>query len=217
MAKLKFNAVIFDMDGTLIDTERHYIDAWRVAAADQGFDLTKQIAASLLGRPTADCIADLKGHFGPDFDTAHFQKTYRPLIEERFEQHVPLMPGAQDMLDRLSAAGVPLAVATSATRPSAEHYLSTAGIHARFQTIVTRNDVTHGKPHGEPFEKAARALGIAPQRCLAFEDTEAGIHSAHAAGTVPIMVPSMKQPSAHVAGKCHAVCASLTEAAALIF
>ena len=121
------------------------------------------------------------------------------------------MPGVLNLLQDLKVQGTPLAVATSATRKSAEAYLSTAGLRDYFSHVITRDDVEQGKPHPEPFQKAAGALSATPERCLAMEDTEAGIRSAHGAGAIPIMIPSLKQPANEIAELCHLICNDMSE------
>lgn len=211
MPLASFDAVLFDMDGTLIDTESQYLEEWARAAALQGFELTQDLWHQMLGRPTVDCHRLVKEAFGPSFELEVFATEYRSRLTERLQDHVPVLPGVVNLLHDLRAQGTPLAVATSATRKSADTYLATAGLRDFFSHVVTRDDVDQGKPHPEPFQKAAAALSIAPERCIALEDTEAGIRSAHGAGAIPIMIPSIKQPANDVAELCHLVCKDMSE------
>jgi HAD superfamily hydrolase (TIGR01509 family) len=211
MTLASFDAVLFDMDGTLIDTESAYLEEWVRAAKLQGFKITQDLWHQMLGRPTIDCHRLVQDAFGASFNMDVFATEYRSRLNDRLQDHVPVMPGVLNLLQDLKVQGTPLAVATSATRKSAEAYLSTAGLRDYFSHVITRDDVEQGKPHPEPFQKAAAALSVAPERCLAMEDTEAGIRSAHGAGAIPIMIPSLKQPANEIAELCHLICNDMTE------
>jgi len=211
MTLASFDAVLFDMDGTLIDTESAYLEEWVRAAKLQGFEITQDLWHQMLGRPTIDCHQLVQDAFGAGFNMDVFATEYRSRLNDRLRDHVPVMPGVLNLLQDLKVQGTPLAVATSATRKSAEAYLSTAGLRDYFNHVITRDDVDQGKPHPEPFQKAAAALSVAPERCLAMEDTEAGIRSAHGAGTIPIMIPSLKQPANEIAELCHLICSDMQE------
>ena len=102
-----------------------------------------------------------------------------------------MKPGVVELLDFLAGRGLPLAVATSAGRATAEHHLGRAGLLDRFTALATRDDVERAKPHPDVYLEAARRLGVAPERCLAFEDSNIGLEAAHAAGAMAFMVPDL--------------------------
>jgi len=204
-----FDAVLFDMDGTLINTEIIYMDEWRRAAALQGFDLSSDLWHSFLGRPTHECLQEMKNDLGDGFSIEEHIAEWRPRLRQRLATEVPVMPGAHELLAYLTDRNIKITVVTSASRTSAETYLTTAELRQHFASIITWDDVSSGKPHPEPFLMGAALLEVSPGRCLAIEDTEAGVRSAHDAGTVPIMVPSLKQPEPDVEKLCHLKCESL--------
>ncbi|MFO1162455.1 MAG: HAD family phosphatase [Reyranellaceae bacterium] len=209
-------AALFDMDGLLIDTEAVYIEAYKEAAGAIGVDMPMTLCHAMIGVPTAECEVLIQDHFGPDFRVDHFQTSFRACAERILADHVPVKAGAPELLDFLASRGLPCAVATSSRPTTAERHLGRAGLLPRFAAIATRYDVARPKPHPDVYLEAARRLGVAPEHCLAFEDSSIGLTAAHAAGTMAIMVPDILQPSAEIRAKCVRVLPDLHAALGLL-
>lgn len=206
---IAFEAVIFDMDGTLVDSERLYQIAIARAGNALGYDVTGETSARMVGRPGEYARQILQQEFGEDFPIRAFFDHCRATVLELSESGVPLKPGATELLIDLSNAGTKLAVATSTRRDHALARLSHAGLLSFFETVVARDDVTHGKPHPESYTRAAAGLGVLPATCLAVEDSPTGVQAAHAAGIRTIMVPDVLAPSDNDRARSFAVLSDL--------
>jgi HAD superfamily hydrolase (TIGR01509 family) len=189
-------AVIFDMDGTLLDTEPLAARAWEEAAAALGVDFDPALALAMVGRNFADCSAFLHGHFGPDYPTAQLLGSWHAAYDAIVERDgFAIKDGVHELLDWLEAAAIPRAIATSTRRARAEAKLAQCALLPRFHAIVGGDEVARGKPSPDIYLAAAARLGIAPAVCVALEDSEPGFRAALAAGMLPILVPDLKPAS----------------------
>lgn len=204
------DAAVFDMDGVLIDTEPLYQRAEIAAAAQLGFDMSVALSEKMIGAPHDVGRVLLTDAFGAGFPVDEFNRLCHAEVEAAFQETLPVKPGVIDLLEALRAGGLGRAVATSTASPAAPDRLRAVGLLDYFDTVVTRNDVSRGKPHPEPFLTAAARLGVEPGRCLAFEDSHNGVRSAHAAGMRVIMVPDLLPATPEIRAMCHAVMDSLT-------
>lgn len=204
-----FAAIIFDMDGVLLDTEPLYKKAMHQACADLGYDMPEELHNAQIGIPGDVGLQMTQDYFGPDFPADLYTDYTRKTMKILTAKDVPLKPGVIELLFELNTRNIPCAVATSTARPTAPERLKRAGILNKFNAIVTRSDITNGKPHPEPFLTAAERIGVDPTTCVALEDSHNGIRSAHGAGMMAIMVPDLLKPTPEIEALCHAVMPSL--------
>jgi HAD superfamily hydrolase (TIGR01509 family) len=204
-----FSAVVFDMDGTLLDTEAVFRDIVYDVCGALGYEMTDTVHLAMVGSSHEATNQLLVEAYGVAFPHALFDSQCREMMHHRMAETVPVKAGVHEMLAELRARRIPVAVATSSRSPHAFGHLGRAGLLDLFAAVVTRDDVTNPKPHPEPYLKAADLLGVHPGDCLAVEDSHSGVRAAHAAGMQTVMVPDLVVPSEEIAGLCAAVIESL--------
>jgi HAD superfamily hydrolase (TIGR01509 family) len=212
-------AVVFDMDGLMLDTERP-VQACCQAAADRlGFALDADYYhRELVGRGWAESDAALMARFGEAFPLERFKTDFERLWAAHLKRHgIDRKPGLLEVLAMLEARHIPVAVATSTHRHEAEFCLGLAELRERFAVVVTGDEVSQGKPQPDIYLEAAWRLGVPPGACIALEDSNAGVLAASRAGMLTLMVPDAgRLPSPEARRAAHAVCDSLLEASAVI-
>ncbi len=210
------HAIVFDMDGTLHDTEAVYIAAMKHAVEAVGFSMSEAFAHSLIGIPGLEGDVMIREHMGDAFPFDEFDRRYRNRVQSVLEEAVPLKAGAPVLLAALARRDLKLAIATSARRESAEAHLRRSGLLDHIPVLVTRSDVARGKPFPDVFLRAAELLGVPPAACLAVEDSFNGVRAAHAAGMMTVMVPDLVQPTDEIRALCVRVVLGLDDVGALI-
>jgi HAD superfamily hydrolase (TIGR01509 family) len=201
-------AVVCDMDGLLVDSERMERRVWQLAAQELGIELSDERFATFVGHSGDRNDSLLRHYFGEDFDVPNFRsmchRGFRELVES---EGVAMRPGAREWLAFVSGLGIPLGLATSSGPVAVQERLGDV-LHL-FAAVATRADVEHGKPHPDLYLEAARRLGIAPETALAVEDSPAGTQAALAAGMQVVVIPDLIAPPDDLAPQLAAVYPSL--------
>jgi HAD superfamily hydrolase (TIGR01509 family) len=214
---LPLSAIIFDMDGLMLDTERINQIAWRRAAAEWGYTFPDEVYLAAVGRTVRDTKALFRRTFGPDFPfEAMYQRKQGYADAYIGEQGLPLKPGLLELLDLVEGLSLAKAIATSTVRSQALKKLTMVGLINRFEILVCGDEIPRGKPAPDIFLAAAERLQVSAAGCLVLEDSEAGIRAAHAAGMQSIMIPDMKQPTPEIASLAYKVLPSLAEVGVLL-
>ena len=195
----KVEAVIFDLDGTLTDTEKYYQTAWPKALEYFGYTMEKDRPLELrsLGRPFAP--AQFKEWYGEDFDYMKVREYRKSLVEEMIKENgIPLKSGAKEILTWLREKGILTCIATANDYERTERYLKKIGLFEYFDKIICANMVEKGKPAPDIYAYACKQLGLSPDKTFAVEDSPNGVTSAYRAGCNVIMVPDLTQPDAEL-------------------
>jgi HAD superfamily hydrolase (TIGR01509 family) len=206
------SAVVFDMDGLMVDTEPLYQSAWQQAASEAGYELDDELYSRFVGRPTHACEAILQDEFGSSFPLDRFRERWPDLWQQQVQRvGIQLKPGLIELLDFVDSQQLPAAVATSSEKKYADITLLNAGVLDRFKVVITGDRVDRGKPAPDIYLEAARQLRMTPSECVAFEDSEAGIQAVQRAGMIGLLVPHWPA-SADAARAAFAVVGTLIEA-----
>jgi HAD superfamily hydrolase (TIGR01509 family) len=209
-------AVVFDMDGLIFNTEDIYRDAVMATAAETRHDVPLPFYLSTVGLSGAATRLAFIERFGESFDYKTFWTAASNRFAEMVRSQLRLKAGVTELLDLLDSINLPRAICTSSRHEDVHNNLAVGGLVGRFQFIIAQGDYAGGKPHPAPFLKAAERLGVAPQSCLALEDSYHGVRSAAGAGMMTIMVPDLFPPTDDMKELCVGIAQNLHEVCTLI-
>ncbi len=206
-------AVIFDMDGLLLDTEALSLQAWKLAFEGTPFDIDP-IYPQLLGTGVARSNAILESHFGPCFPTKELRAKKESAFSEIMKgRGVPVKAGARDLLELLTRRRLRTALGTSSTSTEASERLRMAQLTHSFEVVACGDEVANTKPAPDLYLLAANRLSLSSSDCLVLEDSHAGVEAALAAKMRVVMVPDLAQPMPWIAELGVPVASSLVEIA----
>lgn len=208
-------AVVFDMDGLMLDSERALLGCLALVCGEAGQVLPEAFLLSLIGCSDAVARQRIAEQVGADAADTLLHGSYAR-YDAIVEAGVPHRPGIIELLDTLVEHGVPRAVATSTRRPLALRKLEAAGLLRYFEHVATSSDVAHPKPAPDIYLLAASKLGVDPAQCLALEDSPTGVRAALAAGMQVIQIPDLLVPDEGVRALGHRIAGSLHEVRGLL-
>lgn len=186
-------AIVFDMDGVLFDTQKIFVRSWFKTAKKLGIKDIDKPAYVCIGQNRADTNAYLKSFYGEDFDTDEFQRVKVEFFKQELRDNgVPVMKGAGEILEYLKSSPYKVALASSSRKEQVLENLRETGLESFFDLIVTGDMVAHSKPSPDIYLKACELLGVSPQNAIAVEDSYNGLRAAHTAGMLPVMIPDMQ-------------------------
>ena len=189
----KIRAVIFDLDGVLVDSEQVWDAARRQLTEDSGARWSESATQDMMGMSSTEWSRYMHEVLGVKLPPEGISAAVVERMEELYREHLPLIPGACEAVERV-AARWPLGLASSANRPVIEVVLELSGLGSFFQTTVSSEEVARGKPAPDVYLEAARRLRVDPVLCAAVEDSSSGILSAHAAGMRVVAIPNRTFP-----------------------
>lgn len=206
-------AVLFDMDGTLIDSETLGRKAWHIAGEQLGVPVSDELITSFVGINRASVLGILEGRMGSREAADRLFNAHVAVRDEMAKTELALKPGARECLAELRARGVYLGLGTSSRRVTATMNLKLPQIdlYGAFDGFTFGDEVTHGKPAPDIYLNGAAQAGVSPDECAVVEDSPNGVRSGHAAGMHVYLVPDTVEPTPEIVGMCDGVLPSLLD------
>ena len=188
-------AILFDMDGLVLDTEKLYTRFWQEAANALGYPMTKEQALGMRSLNRGAGLAKMQSYFGEAVDYDKIRGKRIEMMDAFVEKEgVEVKPGIHELLEYLKEQGIRTAIATSSPLERTVRYLSSVGLEKSFDELISGYMVEKGKPEPDIYLYAAEKLNVIPSECIVLEDSPAGILAAHRAGCLPVMIPDQDQP-----------------------
>lgn len=214
---MDINAVIFDMDGVIFDTESLYLKHWCSIFSKYGYEMTKENYLLVMGRGRKVVKEKFLSIYGENLsiDNMYKEKDYE-LSKYIEENEVPIKEGAYELLEFLKVNGYKVALATSAKRGRAMKHLKDSRFENYFDVIITGEDIEKTKPNPEIFLKALERLNIEPKKAIVIEDSIAGIKAAKNAGIFAIHVPDLKEPDEEIIKEADIIASNLLEVKSIV-
>lgn len=214
---MDINAVIFDMDGVIFDTESLYLKHWCSIFSKYGYEMTKENYLLVMGRGRKVVKEKFLSIYGENLpiDNMYKEKDYE-LSKYIEENEVPIKEGAYELLEFLKVNGYKIALATSAKRGRAMKHLKDSRFENYFDVIITGEDIEKTKPNPEIFLKALERLNIEPKKAIVIEDSIAGIKAAKNAGIFAIHVPDLKEPDEEIIKEADIIASNLLEVKSIV-
>lgn len=205
-------AVVFDMDGVIFDTERLVLEGWAETGKKHGIEGTDAVCRQCLGTTYEVSRQIFLDHYGEDFPYETYKEEMRAYFYRAIEKEVPLKPGIREILEYLKKEGFRIGLASSTRREAVLSELDQVGLTGYFDVVIGGDLLKRSKPEPDIYLMACRELGVEPVQAYAIEDSYNGIRSAHAAGMHPIMVPDLMPPTEEMREKSVVICDNLQEA-----
>lgn len=217
MDSITVEAILFDMDGLVLDTEKLYTRFWQEAANALGYPMTKEQALGMRSLNRGAGLSRMQSYFGENVDYDGIRAKRIEMMDAFVEKEgVTLKPGIHELLAYLKERGIKTAIATSSPIERTILYLTSVGLEKSFDELVSGYMVEKGKPEPDIYLYAAKRLGVEPFRCMVLEDSPAGILAAYRAGCLPVMVPDQDEPDEETSSMLYAKADSLLEVISLL-
>ena len=209
---MKYEAVIFDMDGVIFDSERLVLEGWLEIAAKYGIEGIEEVLPRCLGVNAQATREIFREYYGQEFPYDEYKKEASALFHSRYGNgRLPLKPGVRELLSFLKEEGYLVGLASSTRQAVVEQEIRDAGLIHYFDDLVCGDMLKRSKPEPDIYLKACENLKVEPRMAVAVEDSYNGIRSAKRAGMVPVMVPDMVQPDEEMKCLAHVICQDLFE------